>query len=259
MRHEWKIKYFKLDAIIWAALPFGHRYDEKKTAVEAYKMGMQTICDAVGEESFILGGNSPMWPSIGYINGMRVTNDNYRRWTQYKQLAIECFPRNWQHQRLWINDPDTILLQNRKIKAMAPDGSISYRDSELTSDEFAFNAVYTMACGGMVLSGDDVSELSDRNLEVLKRLTPPTNVAAIFDDNSWTIGRAKIDEMKTMIYIFNLKDEARDIEVPLDGIYHVYDILSETDLGICEGSLRMPAFRAHYAVALRLERCYPTL
>jgi alpha-galactosidase len=109
----------------------------------------------------------------------------------------------------------------------------------------------------MVLSGDDVSELSDRNLELLRRLTPPTDVAAIFDDNSWTIGRAKIDEMKTMIYIFNLKDEARDIEVPLDSIYHVYDILSETDLGICEGSLRMLAFRAHYAVALRLERCYP--
>ena len=250
MRQEWQVKYFKLDAIIWAALPFGHRYDDNKTAVEAYRMGMQTICDAVGDESFILGGNSPMWPSIGYINGMRVTNDNYRRWAQFKQLAAECFPRNWQHGRLWINDPDTILQQNRQIKAMAPDGSVTYRDSELSLEEFAFNAVYTMACGGMVLSGDDVSVLSESNIEILKKLTPPTDVAAIFDDNTWTVGRAKIDKTKTTVYIFNFDDDEKDIEIKVDGEYHVYDYLNDKDLGRFKDSILLRRFKAHYAVAL---------
>jgi hypothetical protein len=124
MHNEWKINYFKLDAIIWESFPFGHRYDDTKTCVEAYKMGMKAIIDSVGEESFILGGNSPMWPSIGMINGMRVTNDNVRSWYQYKQIAKECFPRNWHHQRLWINDPDTVLLQNQRIKVVGPDGNV---------------------------------------------------------------------------------------------------------------------------------------
>lgn len=250
MHNEWHIKYFKLDAIVWEALPFGNRYDDTKTCVEAYKIGMQAIMDSVGEESFILGGNSPMWPSIGYINGLRVTNDSVRSWNQYKQIARECFPRNWQHQRLWINDPDTVLLQNQKIKIVGPDGKISYREDRITDDEFAFNAIYTMACGGMVLSGDDVSELTERNIEILRKLTPPTDVAAIFDDDTLTIGRAKINENKTIIYVFNFDDYAKDIEISINGKYSVYDYLNNTDLGSYKDKILLPSFKPHYAVAL---------
>ena len=77
---------------------------------------------------------------------------------------------------------ERVLLQNQKIKVVGPDGKITYREDKITDDEFAFNAVYTMACGGMVLSGDDISELTERNVEILRKLTPPTDVAAIFDD-----------------------------------------------------------------------------
>ena len=250
MHNEWKINYFKLDAIIWESFPFGHRYDDTKTCVEAYKMGMKAIIDSVGEESFILGGNSPMWPSIGMINGMRVTNDNVRSWYQYKQIAKECFSRNWQHQRLWINDPDTVLLQNQRIKVVGPDGNVSYREDKITDDEFAFNAVYTMACGGMVLSGDDVSELTENNIEILRKLTPPSNVAAIFDDETLTVGRAKINENKTIIYVFNFEDNARDIEISINGEYSVFDYLNEINLGIFKDKITLPSFKPHYAAAL---------
>lgn len=250
MHNEWKINYFKLDAIIWEAFPFGHRYDDTKTCVEAYKMGMKAIIDSVGEESFILGGNSPMWPSIGMINGMRVTNDNVRSWYQYKQIAKECFKRNWQHQRLWINDPDTVLLQNQRIKVVGPDGNVSYREDKITDDEFAFNAVYTMACGGMVLSGDDVSELTENNIEILRKLTPPSNVAAIFDDETLTVGRAKINENKTIIYVFNFEDNTRDIEISINGEHSVFDYLNDINLGIFKDKITLPSFKPHYAAAL---------
>lgn len=191
-----------------------------------------------------------MWPSIGYVNGMRVTNDNVRSWFKYKQLARECFPRNWQHQRLWINDPDTVLLQNQKIKLVGPDGKITYREDKITDDEFAFNAVYTMACGGMVLSGDDVSELTERNVEILRKLTPPTDVAAIFDDGTYTVGRAKIDDNKTVIYVFNFDDEPKDIRITVDGKYDVHDHLNNIDLGVFQNEISLFNFNPHYAVAL---------
>ncbi|MBQ9744558.1 MAG: alpha-galactosidase [Clostridia bacterium] len=250
MRHEWQIKYFKLDAIVWAALPFGHRYDDTKTAVEAYRMGMDIICDSVGVESFVLGGNSPMWPSIGCVNGMRVTNDNCRSWYQFTQLARECFHRNWQHNRLWINDPDTVLLQNEKIRIVGPDGKVSYKDGELTKGEFAFNAAYTMASGGMVLSSDDISFMTEENVELLRRLLPPTCVAAEFDGDDYTVGRARIDENKTIVYIFNFDNESKDVTVKIEGKREIFDLIENKPLGIFEGEIHLPTFEPHNAKVL---------
>ncbi len=250
MHEEWKINYFKLDAIVWEALPFGVRYDSTKTSVEAFKMGMDAICEATGKESFILGTNAPMWPSMGVVNGMRVTNDNQRSWYQFAQLAKECFNRNWQHNKLWINDPDTVLLQNQMVEVVGPDGEITTKEGAITEDEFIFNAAYTMASGGMVLSGDDVSSLTDANITLLKKLLPPTMVQAEFDDETFTIGRAKISENKTIIYIFNFDDVSKEIIIPLDQKTEVLDLFEDKNINTSQGKIHFPIINPHSAKAL---------
>lgn len=252
MRNEWQIKYFKLDAIVWESLPFGVRYDKTKTAVESFRIGMDAIIEATGGDSFILGGNSPMWPSIGKVTGMRVTNDNQRGFDVFSQLAIECFNRNWQHGKLWINDPDTVLLQNQKVMVVGPDGKPSYKEGTVTKDEFLFNAAYTMASGGMVLSGDDVSALSSENIELLKKLLPPTNVQAEFDDTTFTVGRAKISEDKTIIYIFNFENDYREITVSTDKEASVYDLFEGKSLGTVKSQIHFDSFPPHSAKVLIL-------
>lgn len=241
MRNQWKIKYFKLDAIVWAALPIGNRYDKTKTSVEVYKMGMKAIYESTGKDSFILGGNSPMWPSIGMIHGMRVTNDNQRRFEQFSQIAIECFNRNWQHGRLWINDPDTVLLQNQKVEAVGPNGESILKDGTVSQNAFLFNAAYTMASGGMVLSGDDISALTDSNVELLKKLLPPTDKAAEFDDIGFTVGRAKAEDAE-IIYLFNFDSYEKDITVKIDKRLEVYDLFEGKCLGIFDKEISFRGF-----------------
>jgi len=257
MRREWQIRYFKLDAIVWEALPFGVRCDKTKTSVEAFKMGMKAIYEATEGDSFILGGNSPMWPASGTVHGMRVTNDNARGWYIFTQLARECFMRNWQHNRLWINDPDTVLLQNRLIKIVGPDGeSSTVKQDSVTDDEFAFNAAYTMASGGMVLSGDDVSGLTDKNTELLRRLLPPTDHAALFDDGSFTVGRARLFDGRPIIYVFNFDDFKKDIKIKIDGKAEAYDIIENKSLGVYENEIALKDFKPHFARALILKDIY---
>ena len=250
MRQEWQIRYFKLDAIVWAALPFGHRYDDTKTSVEAFRMGMDVIIEAAGDDSYILGGNSPMWPAIGKVHGMRITNDNVRAWSQFTQLARECFPRNWQHNRLWINDPDTVLLQNRTVKVMGPDGEETKRLENVPDNEFAFNAAYTMASGGMVLSSDDITTLTEENASLLKKLIPPTGTAAVFDDHTYTVGRAKIDENTTLVYVFNFDDYDKDIEVEIGDFSSVLDLFNNQIIDTCQGKIKFEAFPRRYATVL---------
>lgn len=250
MRNEWQVKYFKLDAIVWAALPFGHRYDDTKTSVEAFRMGMDAILESAGSDSFILGCNAPMWPSIGKVHGMRITNDNVRAWDRFTQLARECFSRNWQHNRLWINDPDTVLLQNRTVTVMGPDGEETQRLENVPDNEFAFNAAYTMASGGMVLSSDDITALTDENVSLLKKLLPPTNVSAEFDSRAYTVGRAKIDEKTTLIYVFNFDDYDKDIEVETGDFSSAFDLFNNQIIDTCQGKIKFEAFPKRYATVL---------
>ncbi len=48
-------------------------------------------------------------------------------------------------------------------------------------EEYRFHATPIMASGGLVLSGDDLSTLPADRLAMLKKLLPPTGVAAEFD------------------------------------------------------------------------------
>ena len=109
-----------------------------------------------------------------------------------------------------------------------------------------------MASGGMVLSGDDVSALSGENIELLKKLLPPTNVQAEFDDTTFTVGRAKISEDKTIIYIFNFENDYREITVSIDKKASVYDLFEGKSLGIANNQIHFDSFPPHGAKVLIL-------
>jgi alpha-galactosidase len=259
MHDEWKVTYYKLDANMWGAIPAGHRYDDTKTCVEAYRMGMEAIVEAAGEDSFILGCNAPMWPSIGVVHGMRITNDNSRDWKKFKHLARECFPRNWQNGHFWINDPDTVLLQNQMLDAADPAGMESAAKGAVTENEFRFNAAYTMATGGMVLSSDDISALSDRNVALLKKLIPPVPNAAEFEDDSYTVGRAVIDDETTVLYLFNFTDEEIDVRAEINGKATVLDLFEDKDLGTFENEIHSGKIPPHCAKVLICKSIFPVV
>ncbi|GFZ78978.1 hypothetical protein GCM10008018_25660 [Paenibacillus marchantiophytorum] len=150
MRDEWGCRYFKLDANMWGALHGGTYYQLNTTRVEAYREGMKAMLLGAGADSFLLGCNAPMWPSLGIVHGMRTTDDTLRSWGNFKKVANECFWRNWQHNKLWVNDPDCLLLENNdRHKQITPDGRLVKLKSVLTDDEFLFHATHILCSGGI--------------------------------------------------------------------------------------------------------------
>ena len=75
--------------------------------------------------------------------------------------ARQNLSRNWQNGRLWWNDPDAVVLAG-----------------ELTDAECQFHATAIYASGGMVLSGDDLTAMPPARAAMLRKLLPPTGVAA---------------------------------------------------------------------------------
>ncbi|MBE1441431.1 glycoside hydrolase family 36 protein [Paenibacillus sp. OAS669] len=237
MHDEWGIRYFKLDFLAYGCLPGGVRYDPKATRVEAFRQGMKAIVDEVGHDSFILGCNAPFWPILGLIHGNRVTNDIFRDWKHVSNNARELFYRNWQHDTLWYNDPDVIVLESLDLTGRK-NGEVVIKKSTLTEQEFEFHKAFIAASGGMILSGDLLYQLSESNIRVLKKLIADTGQAARFDDTTFTVGRIQQEDRLTLC-LFNWEDEGKEMRAALEGTYRVSDYWTDEELGEFSGELRI--------------------
>lgn len=226
---DWGVKYFKLDANVWGAFPFGRRCDPTKTRVEAYRMAMEVILSAVGD-GFVLGCNAPMWPSIGVIHGNRVSCDVIRNWHEVSHVARETLVRNWQNNKLWINDPDCLLLQNCNLNVIGNDGH--FMESERCSEEeYSFHRSFIFASGGLILSADKLNELSDENLKHLKKLFPPIRVSAKFTDSSLEVGFTKINKNSFYVTLLNWQNNEKTMRVKLPYRCKIQDFFADTFIG----------------------------
>jgi len=212
MRDEWGCTYFKLDANFWGAMHGGRFHDPKATRVEAYRRGMQAIARGAGD-AFLLGCNHPIWPSAGLIHGSRSSNDIKRTWDRVMTTARQNLSRNWQNGRLWWNDPDAVVLAG-----------------ELTDAECQVHATSIYASGGMVLSGDDLTAIPAGRAAMLRKLLPPTGIAAEFDDQSMQVGTVKLADRR-MICLFNWTDAPRTLSVRLPSEAAVTDYWTGETLG----------------------------
>jgi alpha-galactosidase len=190
LRTEWGCTYFKLDANFWGAMHGGRFHDPRATRVDAYRRGMEAVARGAGG-GFLLGCNHPIWPSLGLIDGSRSSNDIKRTWDRVKTTARQNLSRNWQNGRLWWNDPDAVVL-----------------DRDLTDEECRFHATAIYASGGMVLSGDDLTKIPSERAAMLRRLLPPTGVAATFADTELRVGYVDLAG-RTMVCLFNWDDDPR--------------------------------------------------
>jgi alpha-galactosidase len=196
MRREWGCTYFKLDANFWGAIHGGKFYDPRATRIEAYRRGMQAVLRGT-RDGFVLGCNHPIWPSLGLIHGSRSSNDIKRTWERIETTARQNLSRNWQNGRLWWNDPDAVVLSG-----------------DLPANEFQFHATAIYATGGMLLSGDDLTKIDAAKLEILRKLQPPTGVAARFEDNSFRVGKVQFAK-KEIICLLNWADRLQTLSVTL--------------------------------------------
>ncbi|MBS7262351.1 MAG: alpha-galactosidase [Eubacteriales bacterium] len=235
MRRRWHVKYFKMDANMWGALPFGVRHDRDKTSVEAYRLGMKAILEGAGEDSFLLGCNAPMWPSLGLVHGMRITGDISRKWEVFKRLKEECLSRNLYHNCLWINDPDCLTAENLTEDLVGGGGEREgSRVTTVTDEEFLFHATYLLASGGMILSGDDLSAPELKNLEILRKLLNQKRIAAEFDD-ALEIGSYE-DRGSKKYFLLNEGETEKTYVIPAERYGYVTELWSGKNMPVGENN-----------------------
>ncbi|SFN54852.1 alpha-galactosidase [Streptomyces sp. cf124] len=150
--------YFKVDFLYAGALD-GVRH-ASVDALTAYRQGIELIRAAIGPEAYLLGCGAPILPSIGLFDAMRVSPDTapHRRpeaddHSQPGQDPAEFtgVGRQWQHGRLWVNDPDCLMA----------------RPAVETRERWA---AHVEATRGLMASSDRLLSLDPWGVETTRRL-----------------------------------------------------------------------------------------
>ncbi|MEH6452067.1 MAG: alpha-galactosidase [Psychromonas sp.] len=211
MRNQWGVELFKLDANYWGTLK-GIRHQAGVTGVEAYRMGMQAILKGAGD-AIVLGCNSPMWPSLGLVDAMRVSDDVERSQHRFKQIAKETFYRSWQHQRLWLIDPDCATFTSLPNQAT-------------NQHTYQFHRDVLLASGGLLLSGDPLPEMTSFARETLVKLIErqkTTNHSAVFNSLNLQQASLKLSEKQQLHCLFNYENKSSEYSLTSDSICDWYD------------------------------------
>ncbi len=160
--------YLKLD-FTYAPSVTGRYADPSQTPAQRVRAGMEALRRGAGERTFLLGCGLPIGAGIGVVDGMRIGADVAPHWDlrpgQYapggyaenEPATLNAFrntlTRSWMHRRLWLNDPDCIMLRTA--------------GTGLTPEEARTWGLTVAASGGMALVSDDLSLLDAESRRLL--------------------------------------------------------------------------------------------
>jgi alpha-galactosidase len=153
-------RYLKLDFTFAAAMP-GRFADPTRTPAERVRAGFEAIRRGAGDEAFVLGCGAPVGAVVGVVDGMRIGPDVAPWWNppdggaalpgyertvpSTRNAYVNTCTRSFMHRRLWLNDPDCVMLRTT--------------DTALPAAAVEAWARIVGASGGMVLVSDDLSLL----------------------------------------------------------------------------------------------------
>jgi alpha-galactosidase len=255
-----RFDYLKLD-FIYAAAVEGVRYDRQTTRAQAYRRGLEAIRRGASD-AFILGCGAPIGPSVGLVNAQRIGPDVAAYWRVPSELVPPDWPstsvpacenairnaltRFWAHGRLWLNDPDCLLV----------------RDSEtaLSLDEVRSLATAIALSGGMVFLSDAMSALPPERWHIASLLLPPYGQSAValdvFEHSLPRFLRLAIErpfQRWWLLGVFQWEDEPSEVTVPLPAEpVHVFDLWQGRYFGVHQEKIRFPTMPPHSAKLLSL-------
>ena len=122
--------YHKIDFCYAATMPGRRHQDGKMTRAQGLRRGLDAVRQGIGDDGFLLGCGCPFGPAVGVVDAMRVSpdvspwwNPTALKWPAYPDSAPAALNsvrasvlRSPFHRRLFINDPDCVLLRPTKTR-----------------------------------------------------------------------------------------------------------------------------------------------
>jgi alpha-galactosidase len=151
---NWGIRYIKLDFMDDSAIE-GYYYKPNTTGLEAQRIGLQVIRQAVGENVLLDKDGSPMLNPVGLVDTGRISVDTGHKFEASKEAAPGIAARFFMNHNYYLADPDAFTVSRQTIADQDWHGGVK----PLTLDEAKVSIALAAIAGGMYEIGDDLPTL----------------------------------------------------------------------------------------------------
>jgi len=159
--------FHKID-FIYAGAMLGRRHQDIDP-IAAYRLGLNLIREGLGGGATLLGCGAPLLPSIGLVDAMRISPDVMPNWEPelgdisqpgMRSALATGRARAWMHGRLWINDPDCVLVRP-EVERLQP-----WHD-------------YVGTLRGLAVSSDPLGQLDANHIAQTRDLMIPADLSPV--------------------------------------------------------------------------------
>jgi hypothetical protein len=205
---EWGVRFIKLDFMDTTAIE-GYFYGPHTTALEAQRIGLQIIREAVGDDVLLDKDGSPMLNPVGLVDTGRISVDTGHNFQRTKTAAPGIAARFYMHRNFFVDDPDAFNVTDTYVMR-EPQPPVTLPAAQAS---IALSAV----SGGMFEIGDDMPLLgSEKDRLALVENQDLINIAKIghasrpldlmtyaAEDEQPSIFLLREDERQAILAVFN--------------------------------------------------------
>ena len=256
LSHDWGIRYIKMDFMDDSSVE-GHHFVPNTTALQAQRIGLEVIRQAVGEHVILDKDGSPMLNPVGIVDTGRISLDTGHAFVASREAAPGIAARYYMNRSFFVSDPDAFSVSRQTI----PEHTWHGGQTPLTLDEAKVSIVLSAVSGGMYEIGDDLPTLgqdADRmalvenqdllNMARIGRASLPLDLMTYRpEDQMPSIFLLREDAHQSILTVFNWTEQATshtfkmaDLKLPASGQYQALDVLDgEKPVAINNGSLAL--------------------
>ncbi len=153
--YNWGLRFIKMDFMDDTAVE-GAYTRPNTTALEAQRIGLKIIREAVGEDVVLDKDGSPMLNPVGLVDAGRISQDTGHSFDASRDAASGIAARYYMNRNYFIADPDAFTVSTQTVDDQSWHGG----KRPLTLDEAKVSIALAAVSGGMFEIGDDLPTLS---------------------------------------------------------------------------------------------------
>ncbi len=235
MKEEWGITYFKVDF-----MRYGLEDDIKKrhktlksirayapgiTSVERFRLGMQAIRDAIGQDNYFLGCSAVFGPTIGFVDGMRTGADIHPRFDAFGERALGNVA-NFYLSSVFNLDTDYIVARAAKDEDATIFADDKKSGGDVTENEAKMWADFVSLYSNFRLNSDNLQTLRTERKAIVSTSIKAPKIDETVPLDVWQRAANRFDAVEFLlsrsgndIYlgVFNWGDQAKDYSLPAFG------------------------------------------
>jgi alpha-galactosidase len=266
---DWGVRYIKMDFMDDSAVE-GHHFAPNTTALQAQRIGLEVIRQAVGDDVILDKDGSPMLNPVGVVDTGRISVDTGHAFVASREAGPGIAARYYMNRNFFVSDPDAFTVSRQTVAEHTWHGG----QTPLTLDEARVSIVLAAVSGGMYEIGDDLPALGQDagrqalvenqdllNMARLGRASVPLDLMNYRpEDQMPSIFLLREDPHQSMLTVFNWTEQPTshtfsiaDLKLPAGGQYQAFDVLDQQNtVSLNNGSLTLENQPAHSVRVIKI-------